>query len=63
LAKFSKNYRTVNQIDVTKLLKKWVWDPGSGKNQFRITDPGVKKLPDPVSGSATLEKTLNFTVL
>jgi hypothetical protein len=37
---------------VTKLSKIWVWDPGSGKNQFRIPDPGVKKATDP--GSATL---------
>ncbi len=29
-------------------------DPGSGKNLFRIPDPGVKKAPDPGSGSATL---------
>jgi hypothetical protein len=29
-------------------------DPGSGKNLFRIPDPGVKKGPDPGSGSATL---------
>ncbi len=29
-------------------------DPGSGKNIFRIPDPGVKKAPDPGSGSATL---------
>ncbi len=28
--------------------------PGSGKNLFRIPDPGVKKAPDPGSGSATL---------
>ncbi len=27
---------------VTKLSKVWVWDPGSGKNLFRIPDPGVK---------------------
>jgi hypothetical protein len=39
---------------VTKLLKIWVWDSGSGKNLFRIPDPGVKKAPDPGSGSATL---------
>jgi hypothetical protein len=33
-----------------------VRDPGSGKNLFWITDPGpgVKKAPDPGSGSATL---------
>ena len=30
-------------------------DPGSGKNLFRIPDPGVKKAPDPGSGSATLK--------
>jgi hypothetical protein len=30
-------------------------DPGSGKNLFRIPDPGVKKAPDPGSGSATLD--------
>jgi hypothetical protein len=29
-------------------------DPGSGKNLFRIPDPGVKQAPDPGSGSATL---------
>ncbi len=29
--------------------KVWVWDPGSGKNLFRIPDPGVKKAPDPGS--------------
>jgi hypothetical protein len=34
---------------VTKLSKIWIWDPGSGKNLFRIPDPGVKKAPD--SGS------------
>ncbi len=31
-----------------------IWGPGSGKNLFRIPDPGVKKAPDPGSGSATL---------
>ncbi len=48
-------------IVVTKLSKIWVWDPGSeirdpgfGKNLFRIPDPGVKKAPDPGSGSASL---------
>jgi hypothetical protein len=41
---------------VTKASKVWVWDPGSeirdpgsGKNLFRIPDPGVKKAPDPGS--------------
>jgi hypothetical protein len=34
-------------------------DPGSGKNLFWIQDPGVKKAPDPGSGSATLFSTGN----
>jgi hypothetical protein len=33
-----------------------ILDPGSGKNLFRILDPGLKKAPDPGSGSATLLK-------
>jgi hypothetical protein len=37
-----------------KLSKIWVWNPRSGKNLFRIPDPGVKKAPDPGSGSAIL---------
>jgi hypothetical protein len=51
-----------------KLFKIWSWDPGSGIpesgirirdqgsriNPFRIPDAGVKKAPDPGSGSATL---------
>ncbi len=32
-----------------------IQNPGSGKNLFRIPDPGVKKAPDPGSGSATLQ--------
>jgi hypothetical protein len=31
-----------------------IWDPGSGKNLFRIPDPGVKKGTYTGSGSATL---------
>jgi hypothetical protein len=50
------NFQTIIELftkkSVTKLSKIWVWDPGSGKNLFRIPDPGVKKAPDP--GSATL---------
>jgi hypothetical protein len=33
---------------------------GSGKNLFRFPDPGVKKAPDPRSGSATLELDIIF---
>jgi hypothetical protein len=39
---FSKNYRTFYPKIVTKLSKIWVWDPGSGKNPFRIPDPGSR---------------------
>jgi hypothetical protein len=35
-------------------------DPRSGKNLFRIPDPGVKKAPDPGSGSATLQTILQY---
>ncbi len=35
-------------------------DPGSGKNLFRIPDPGVKKAPDPGYGSATLPTRINL---
>jgi hypothetical protein len=29
----------------------WVWDPGSGKNLFRIPNPGVKKASVPESAT------------
>ena len=34
--------------------RKELGNPGSRTNLFRISDPGVKKAPDPGSGSATL---------
>jgi hypothetical protein len=48
---FQRIIELFTQKIVTKLSKIWVWDPGSG-----IPDPGVKKTPDPGSGSATLLK-------
>ncbi len=27
-------------------LNVWIWDPGSGKNLFRIPDPGGQKGPE-----------------
>jgi hypothetical protein len=60
-ANFQRIIELFAQKIVSKLSKVWVWDPGSGirdpgsgKNLFRIPDPGVKKAPDPGSGSATL---------
>jgi hypothetical protein len=53
-ANFQRIIKLFTPKIVTKLSKIWVWDPGSGKNLFRIQDPGVKKAPDPGSGSATL---------
>jgi hypothetical protein len=53
-ANFQRIIELFTQKIVTKLSKIWIWDPGSGKNLFRIPDPGVKKAPDPGSGSATL---------
>jgi hypothetical protein len=51
---FSRIIEVFTQKIVTKPSKIWVWDPGSGKNLFRIPDPGVIKAPDPGSGSETL---------
>ncbi len=66
---FPRIIEVFTQKIVTKPLKIWVWDPGSwirdpgsGKNLFRIPDPGVKKSPDPGSGSATLVKSM-YSVL
>jgi hypothetical protein len=60
-ANFQRIIELFAQKIASKLSKVWVWDPGSGirdpgsgKNLFRIPDPGVKKAPDPGSGSATL---------
>jgi hypothetical protein len=53
-ANFQRIIELFTQKIVTKLSKIWLWDPGSGKNLFRVPDPGVKKAPDPGSGSATL---------
>jgi hypothetical protein len=53
-ANFQRIKELFTQKIVTKLSKIWVWGPGSGKNLFGIPDPGVKKAPDPGSGSATL---------
>ncbi len=36
------------------VAKLWVVHPGSGSRFLPIPDPGVKKAPDPGSGSATL---------
>ncbi len=55
-ASFQRNIELFTPKFFTELKKIWVWDPGSGKNLFRIPDPGpgVKKALDPGSGSATL---------
>ncbi len=60
-ANFQRIVEVFTQKIFNMLSNIWVWDPGSeirdpgsGKNLFRIPDPGVKKAPDPGSGSATL---------
>jgi hypothetical protein len=45
-----KKYRTFYPKNCHTALKNiglGIRDPGSGKNLFRISDPGVKKAPDP----------------
>jgi hypothetical protein len=55
------NFQRIIELFTKKLSKSsskyglGIRDPGSGKNPFRIPDPGVKKAPDPESGSATLK--------
>jgi hypothetical protein len=56
-ANFQRIIEPFSQKIFNKLSKIWVWDLGSGKNLFRIPDPGLKKAPDPGSGSATLHHT------
>jgi hypothetical protein len=51
-ANFQRIIELFTKKIVKKLLKIWSWDPGCGKNLFRIPNQGVKKAPDP--GSATL---------
>jgi WD40 repeat protein len=58
-ANFQRIIEVFTQKNVSYLSKIWVWDAGSGKNLFRIPDPGVKKAPDPGSGSATLKKAMD----
>ncbi len=60
-ANFQRIVEVFTQKIFNMLTNIWVWEPGSeirdlgfGKNLFRIPDPGVKKAPDPGSGSATL---------
>jgi hypothetical protein len=62
-ANFQRIIELFVQKIVTKLSKVWVWDPGSETgirdpektySGSRIPDQGVKKAPDPGSGSATL---------
>jgi hypothetical protein len=60
--KFGPIYKELKKFLPKKLSlrsQKYGWrfrirDPESGKNLFRIPDSGVKKAPDPGSGSATL---------
>ncbi len=59
-ASFQRIIPLFTQKIVPKLSKIWVWDPVSGKNLFRNPDPGVKKAPNPGSGSATLSVTIDF---
>ncbi len=61
LGQFSKNYRIFYPKIFNKLSKIWIWDPESEIRDpektysgSRIPKLGVKKAPDPGSGSATL---------
>jgi hypothetical protein len=53
-ANFQRIIELFTRKIVSKLSKIWVWDPGSEIRKKPIPYPGVKKAPDPGSGSATL---------
>jgi hypothetical protein len=72
LANFQRIIELFTKKIVKKLLKIWSWDPGSeirdpgsGKNLFRIPDPGVKKhpIPDPDSQHCLETHLLSFFVV
>ncbi len=46
-ANFQRIIELFTQKFVTKLSKIWIWDPGSGKNLFRIQRPKRHRNPDP----------------
>ncbi len=53
-ASFQRIIELFTQKIVNKLSKIWIWDPGSGKNLFRIPNPGSRgrkgtgsRIPDP----------------
>ncbi len=46
-ANLQKNIQLFTQKIVTKLSKKWVWDPGSWKNLFRFSGSKKHRIPDP----------------
>jgi hypothetical protein len=61
-ANFQRIVEVFTQKIFNMLSNIWVWDPGSEIRDpektysgCRIPDPGVKKAPDPGSGSATLQ--------
>ena len=60
-ANFQRIIDLFTQKIVIELSKIWVWNPGSGKNLFRIQDPRIKKAPDPGSGSATLFERFQYS--
>jgi hypothetical protein len=48
-ANFQRSMELITKKIVIELSKIWVWDPGSGKNLFRIQIPGSKRhrIPEP----------------
>ena len=68
-ANFQRIIELFTKKVVKKLLKIWsrdpgsgIRDPGSGKNLFRIPDPGVKKHPIPDPGSRIRIRNTGFEI-
>jgi hypothetical protein len=65
--KMCVNFQRIIELFTQKIVKNMglgsgIRDPGSGKNLFRIPDPGVKKAPDPQHCMWVFLRRLNCTL-
>ena len=57
------NFQRIIDHFTQKIVKIWSWDPGSGRRNKPIPDPGVKKAPDPGAVlSLTVDKVIQSSL-
>ena len=57
------NFQRIIEHFTQKIVKIWSWDPGSGRRNKPIPDPGVKKAPDPGAVlSLTVDKVIQSSL-